>query len=508
MPFGDANRSLYFLAGTVLYTSMNLLEARNKINSLMSVFVTQVKGATVMGQTDINRVAEMMLIPLFAEVYGFKALKNLNTDKDNHPAIDLGDETAKVCVQVTSTSDIEKVKSSLRKFVEYKFYEKYDRLIVYILTEKQKSYSSKAFTNIIQGKFKFDSKKDIQDSSNLLKVVAHFSIDKVEKVKEILEANIEGKTRLLPSPEEHKTETTYLNLVKISFPKTLYTADLAIQPQFSSADRGKSSGRRNSAPREIVQEALAKQGLKFGVDWEYFKRRIITFHDLNNSDLPLAKIVNRETITEINTQEFFDKGEEHEKTFKSLLRRCLQQKLYQQQVLWQYKEQLFIFGQIEEESERKEHWFGERAADRVVYERFMKKEKPLETSYCKHLAFKIQFKRFGGDWYILIKPEWFFSYDGYKKSSFNKDRADWLKKRENNNQVFNHLRFITYFLGNSEPLQITKRTYPFLSFGQLLSFDSSPLLNDYEWNPPKKEEEEDFNDIQDLPLFKYETAPN
>jgi hypothetical protein len=44
----------------------------------MSRFVTQIKGAAAMGQTDINRVSETVLIPLFKEVFGFKDLKNLN----------------------------------------------------------------------------------------------------------------------------------------------------------------------------------------------------------------------------------------------------------------------------------------------------------------------------------------------------------------------------------------------------------------------------------------------
>jgi hypothetical protein len=56
---------------------MNLLTVQNRINELMSKFVTQIKGATAMGRTVINRVSKTILIPLFVELYGYKNLKNL-----------------------------------------------------------------------------------------------------------------------------------------------------------------------------------------------------------------------------------------------------------------------------------------------------------------------------------------------------------------------------------------------------------------------------------------------
>jgi hypothetical protein len=167
----------------------------------MSRFVAQIEGATAMSRTDINRVAQTILIPLLAEVYGYTELKNLDSPEEpNYPAIDLGDETARVSFQVTSTSGSEKIKKTLRKFVERELYEKYDKLIIYILTEKQDSYSGKGYEEIIQGKFTFDKDKDIWDYRDILREVANFQIDKVCKVESILEANF-GEGRRLPEWE-------------------------------------------------------------------------------------------------------------------------------------------------------------------------------------------------------------------------------------------------------------------------------------------------------------------
>jgi hypothetical protein len=43
----------------------------------MSSFVLEIKGAAAMSRTDINKIAENICIPLFAEVYGYTNLKNL-----------------------------------------------------------------------------------------------------------------------------------------------------------------------------------------------------------------------------------------------------------------------------------------------------------------------------------------------------------------------------------------------------------------------------------------------
>ena len=136
---------------------MNLRESINRIEYLMSVFVTQVKGANAAGRTDINRNAETVLIPLLTEVYGYKNLKNLNViERANYPAIDLSDEMARVAFQITSTPGIDKVKDTLQKFADYELYKKYDRVIIYVLTERQKSYSEAACKSIIQDRFAFN----------------------------------------------------------------------------------------------------------------------------------------------------------------------------------------------------------------------------------------------------------------------------------------------------------------------------------------------------------------
>ncbi len=172
---------------------MNLKKTQDRINELMSRFVAQIKGATAMNRTDINRISEDVLIRLFSEIYGHTELKNLNVEDTNTPAIDLGDKETRTAYQITSTPSSQKVKRTLEKFVAHKLYEDYDHLVIYILTEKQSRYQGRGFDEIIQGKFCFDKKNDIRDYRDLLREISGFPLDKVHRIESILEQHFGEK---------------------------------------------------------------------------------------------------------------------------------------------------------------------------------------------------------------------------------------------------------------------------------------------------------------------------
>ena len=181
---------------------MNLKKCRVRVSELMSKFVAQVENENAMGMLDINRVSEDVLIPLFLEVYGYTDLKNLNVSEgSNFPAIDLGDEKTRTAYQITSTHDSEKIKNTLKKFVDNRLYERYDRLIIYILTKKQDNYQGRKLDEIIEGKFTFDKKNDILDHSDLLKEISGFSLEQTRRVEHILEQHF-GEGQVGGEPQD------------------------------------------------------------------------------------------------------------------------------------------------------------------------------------------------------------------------------------------------------------------------------------------------------------------
>ena len=190
---------------------MNLKKSQDRISELMSKFVLEIQSARAMDRTDINRVSENVLIPLLSEIYGRTDLRNLNVSEDpNFPAIDLGDKKTKTAYQITSTSSSEKIKDTLKKFVKYKLYAEYDRLVIYILTEKQETYQGRGFEEIIQGRFSFDKESDILDYQDLLKEIAGFSLGKSREVENILEQHFGEKQEYIhpldPDTQDDESE--------------------------------------------------------------------------------------------------------------------------------------------------------------------------------------------------------------------------------------------------------------------------------------------------------------
>lgn len=475
---------------------MRLAEIQNKINELLSQFVTEVRGANAAGRTDINRAAETLLIPLLGEVYGWKHLVNLNSEEnENFPAIDLGDKEAGVAIQVTSTSNSEKIKETLQKFRDKELFRNYPRIYFYILTEKQASYSSKAFNEISQGFFEFDPKKHILDYRDVFETITGFTAGRAEKVLGILAENISRaylppnteSLKRTPSPE--RKETVTLNLFEVTFPDTLYIAELIpeVLKEITKSKRSKSfnpRGKKWKSKRDLVRDALGK----FAVDWEIYENKIITFRDLRDENLPMSQIIDVGSAEVLSPDEFYGQDSGQENVFKSLLRKCLQQMLHRRQLTWQNDRHLFIFLDKNGEDARKERWKGKVASERTVFEKIANYKDPTKTGYYKHLAFEPRFLYFEDKWYLSVRPDWFFSSDKYNEFRYAADKLSWLKRQENNDQVHHQLQFLHYFLtSNPQPELFGNRAaerYSFLSFGDLITFDDSLHLPDKEWNPP------------------------
>ncbi|NPV54884.1 MAG: SMEK domain-containing protein [Firmicutes bacterium] len=486
---------------------MNLLEKQHRIQQLMATFVAEAKAASAISRTDLNHVAEIVLIPLFKIVYGLDNLKNLNTEEEaNYPGIDLGDDVARVAVQVTATSESEKIKDTLRKFVKYKLYEKYDRLIIYILTEKQRSYSGSGFDEIIQGRITFDKNRDIMDYRDMLREIGSFQIDKISCIENILEANFgDANTPMFGHILAPQTERVFLNMLPLRFPERLYLGNVVIdfrddeQPDQRQYHRGRQGPQRCrfASKRDQIRVALQQRGLRFATGWEYHEGKIFTFHNLYDEGNPLRSVIDIGTIESMASREFYSIDENYERIFKSLLRRSLQQLLYHRGVWWQSEENFFIFVEQNGLVRRVEKWQGKKINEREVFVRTMKDNKPDEILKCKHLAFSTQFRRIDNDWYLVITPDWFFSIDGYRKSPYCEDDLKWLKLKENNSHIANHLRFIAYFLRHQQRGLFDEDRWEgprFLTFGEFVSFGDAPLLIDNKWLPTPDADDEE-NDI-------------
>ena len=490
-----------------------LLHTRQRITELLGILAYQAKAYSAAGHTDFNKVSEDVLAPLFKIIFDLPDLKNLNAEKKrNFPAVDLADDKAGVAFQVTATSDSQKIKKSLEIFVQKKLYEQYPRLIFYIITEKKDSYPETTFAGIVKGKceFKVD---DIIDFRDLVMLCNGLSLDKASKVKRILEANCgRGDYSVFSEKQVEPFEEVSLNLIEVLFPDKLNVANLFINRE-EIIENARGALKRNDPTRTIIRHYILEQlKLDFFSGWHIHEKQLITFHTLDGETF-LRKIIDEGSIESIKPEKYYAPDgkidEDKERVFKTLLRKTLQEQLYQQNVEWQYKEGLFIFIENGTEKETKkevrrkkdgeiieveqtiykrfETWVGEKESSRGVVERFMKSDKPDEPWYYKHRAFEARFKHISNKWFLLILPDWFFSYDGFHKSRFHAKDLKWLKKNSNTGIVFTDFRFIKFYLTHRrDELLQRKNSQSALQFKDIVTFENAPFLHDEAWNPPEE----------------------
>jgi len=186
---------------------VNRQKILTKINTILAVWVAEAQGSAALQQTDLLTLSEDVLVPVFRIVFGLPHLRNLNTrDQPHFRAVDLGDDNARVSFQVTATSDVRKIRTTLEKFVRYELYRRYQTLYVYILSKKEPSYCDAQFSPIVQDHFSFRAREHILDWRDLLKRIDELPPEKLLEVYGVLESAFAGScvwSLPLTLPEPH-----------------------------------------------------------------------------------------------------------------------------------------------------------------------------------------------------------------------------------------------------------------------------------------------------------------
>ncbi len=162
-----------------------------EITNALAILSRKVEINASLNLTDLNVNAENFFRDLLNLAFGYSFI-NINSINPNATAIDLGDEKAKIAIQVTSTSGIQKTRETVRKFIEKEYFKKYDRLIILNLVKVTKHQESKIGDAEV---FELDTKDDIWDynifarkiqdkTTDLLKVLADF-LNKELKIPEL-----------------------------------------------------------------------------------------------------------------------------------------------------------------------------------------------------------------------------------------------------------------------------------------------------------------------------------
>ena len=183
------------------------------------------------GLYDVNNYAQDIICRLYNAAYDYR-LVNLNKEKTTVEGIDLGDKQNRVAVQVTSENTSGKIKETIRIFNEKELYKEYDRLIIALLVDKKK-YTATFDT---KGFFTFSVQNDIIDLSDLALYVKNCSLEKQQKIVDILLEEFEYKSTFVFSNietlEKQITARCRSKLISIGVTETL--ADKIIEEDINS----------------------------------------------------------------------------------------------------------------------------------------------------------------------------------------------------------------------------------------------------------------------------------
>jgi len=447
---------------------MNRSQSINSIAQSLSRFRNEVEILNSSSLYDINLHSENILIPLLNELFQLN-LENANKTKKNYPGIDLIDVENRVAFQITSTNDNTKIKHTLKKVIEHNIYNDVDFVYVYILTEKKSSYKKDSFTEILGDKFEFDPAKHIIDYSNVMNMLdSIIQATRINIIVDLLaeqftDEKINSRKKIAENVEEIIEEDIYPNLLRIITPLNVYMADLDIERQqiISKSWETDYKLKKNASQRKVIMRALDFAGVKFVGDWYFVENKLISFSDLNNSKNPLQKIIDLGTIESISVDEFITVNDNYKNSYVRLLKSCINQKLYQKYIRWIEKEGYFRFtftGKIP--MVRKITWKLKNQATRAALDEVWNKDHTQILCY-KHIAFFTAIYNFDDVFYLSINPTWSYTWNGYEKSSLEKDLLSGIKRLENNKSIYNVFRFISYCLVNSMEDEVEYSTIRF-----------------------------------------------
>ncbi len=275
------------------------------------------KDQNSLGLFDNNRAAQEFFAKFFNILveYNLVDIDKLSSNFTT-PAIDLGDDKKRICVQVTIESNADKITSTLNMFVKLGLYDQYDRLIFFILGTKELYPRAKFDT---QGLFTFNKNEDIWDIQYILD-----ELNKESDLSKIaaLKTHIETYTGNFLNPDRLYEEDIKkcIKLLKKNIDSILKPSNIDFENVLKTSTlRSKDYLEETKNPANNISKEFYKNSIK--PDW---KHNGMIFNFLNNS-------INRECLDDYAyiisaIREFYDANADTittEKLFGIIFHCCL-----------------------------------------------------------------------------------------------------------------------------------------------------------------------------------------
>lgn len=168
-----------------------------KIVDNLSYLKFQLGTRNPLGFLDLTKYCEDFIKELLNLTFGYE-LSNLNDEVSNYPGIDLGDTTNKVAFQITSTNTVQKVNNTLNA-LKPEYTQNYSTFCIFILGEKQKSYSKIDSTKATEFNF---TEKNIIDIDDVLQKIVLINSEKLDPIFSLFQRELKQFTIELEEVDE------------------------------------------------------------------------------------------------------------------------------------------------------------------------------------------------------------------------------------------------------------------------------------------------------------------
>jgi hypothetical protein len=175
---------------------MNQAKALEEIGKGLARLTYEVSQENFSGQFSKNRISEDLLLPIFSRIFAAPALHNLNTATQNHPYLDLADDTARIGIQVTTEKTAAKITKTLDGVVAAKLNQQYDRIIVFLLCQSRPQFTAKTkskWAAICAGRITFLPERDIVALPQLLSLIQSLDYSQIIELRDIISKSVIGE---------------------------------------------------------------------------------------------------------------------------------------------------------------------------------------------------------------------------------------------------------------------------------------------------------------------------
>jgi hypothetical protein len=215
--------------------------------------------------------------------------------------------------------------------------------------------------------------------------------------------------------------------------------------------------------------------------WVLHDKKLFSFHDL--SEPPWSEVCDPGTVDGIDATEWSASADlDRQHLFVQLLNRALAAQLDGVARYWPQEDCFAYVGTLERGTTRVPYRSLKKRSSIAAVTRFSTKSEDRTFVHLRHMAFRCQFRRFEGKWYLELTPTYRFTSDGLRIDRFHEDRLKTIKRIEGNRAVLSAILFWAHTLRGERHLFDQDQPARPLRFGDLLTFPILTGIDDARWS--------------------------